>query len=155
MSAALIQHIGELTQDADVFLYRLWNYRDENPSEEFRFSNLSGVSFNGPYTPIACNHDNIEISSQGVQNQPQLTIADTASSVTSLIDSVNGIEGADLEIIRTKARFLDSGSTPDTTAILQRARFVVGRMIQYIPLDAVIVELLNPITKGYIALPGR
>ena len=155
MSEDLLKHIQDLDQDADVFLYDLTNYRQSNPKEVFRFSNMAGVSFNGPYEAIPCSHDVIEITSVSTQPRLEITISDAAGAVTSLIDSVDGIENAKLTIRRTKVRYLDSGSTPSTSAILQQSELIVSRVSQFIPGQACIIETQNPIDQGNLNLPCR
>jgi lambda family phage minor tail protein L len=155
MSSDLLKHVQNLDQDTDVFIYELTNYRQSNPKEIFRFSNMAGVSFNGPCEAIPCSHDVIEISSVSTQPRLEITISDAAGAVSSLIDSVDGIEGSKLTILRTKVRYLDSGSTPSTSAILQRSQLIVSRVSQYIPGEAVVVETQNPIDQSSLNLPLR
>ncbi len=153
----LLQDVQKLDGDATIFLYELSNFSLENPNETFRFSNMAGVSFNGPYYAIACTHNSVEISNVGSQARLELTLSDAGSVVTSLIDgNTDGLEGAKLRIIQTRRRFLDNGETPSTSAIILSCSLVVSRIVSFIPGDRITVECSNPIDySGELGVPAR
>lgn len=152
---SIFTHVQELDGDADVFLYHLSKFNPENPAQVFKFSNFSGVSFNGSYEAIACSHDTFEVSSVGSQGRLQITVSDTNGSITGLVDEVNGLEGCELLILRTRSRFLDTGATPSTSAILQRSQLIISRVVSWIPLDTIVWEASNPIDYSDIGIPSR
>jgi lambda family phage minor tail protein L len=153
----LLQDVQKLDGDAPIFLYQLSKFSLDNPNEIFRFSNMAGVSFNGPYYAIACTHNAVEISNVGSQARLELTLSDAASVVTSLIDgNTDGLEGAELTIRQTRRRFLDDGETPSTSAILLQSTLIVSRVTSFVPGDRITVECSNPIdSSGEIGIPGR
>lgn len=153
-----IQHVQELDQSADVFLYELKGFRTSNPNETFRFCNQSGVSFGGAWNTLACSHNAMEITSTGTQPRIEITISDAAGTVGSLLNEIDAIEGAKLRILRTKVRFLDSGATPSTTnGILQRSDMVITRIVNFVPGDAIVCEASSPLDfgGGETSCPGR
>lgn len=153
-----LQHVQELDQSADVFLYYLSNYSVANPKAEFRFTSMSGVSFGGPFQALACSIETLEISSTGAQSRPVLTMSDTAGIVGTLLGNTDGIEGSKLRVVRTKARYLDSGQTPSVAnGILQRSDLVVSRISNWIPLDSIALELSSVLDYGggETACPAR
>jgi lambda family phage minor tail protein L len=157
-SLALLEEVQSLDPSADIFLYEISGYKLDNPSESFKFSNVAGVSFNGPYEAIACAHDAIEISSVGTQPRIQLTVADTLGGVTYLVDSVDGLEGAQLIIRRTKKKFLDGevfgGGGADS--IIQESYLIVARIVEFRPGDAIVVECQQPLDfAGVVGIPSR
>jgi lambda family phage minor tail protein L len=144
-----LQHVQELDQSADVFLYELKGFRVSNPNETFRFTNFAGVEYNGFWHPLACSHNAIEITSTGTQPRIEMTISDAANTIGSLLNEIDAIEGAKLRIFRTKARFLGSGATPDTVnGILQRSDMVITRVVNYIPGEAIVCEMSSPLDFG-------
>lgn len=153
----LLQDVQKLDGDATIFLYQLSKFSLDNPNEVFRFSNMAGVSFNGPYYAIACSHNAVEISNVGSQARVELTLSDAASVVTSLIDgNTDGLEGAELTIRQTRRRFLDDGETPSTSAIILQSTLIVSRVMSFIPGDRITVECSNPIDySGEIGVPAR
>lgn len=153
----LLQDVQKLDGDATIFLYQLSNFSVDNPNQTFRFSNMAGVSFNGPYYAIACTHNAVEISNVGSQARLELTLSDAASVVTSLIDgNTDGLEGAKLRIIQTRRRFLDDGETPSTSAIILSCTLVVSRIVSFIPGDRISIECSNPIDySGELGVPAR
>jgi lambda family phage minor tail protein L len=154
-----LQHVQELDQTADVFLYQLSNYSQSNPLEVTRFANMSGVFFDGSYIAIAVSHTSQEISSTGSQPQMTLTISDTLGTIGALLNSIDGaIEGAKLRVIRTKAKYLSTGSTPSTTnGILQRSDLVITRVEQYVPGEVInlVASSVLDFGGGETACPSR
>lgn len=153
-----IQHVQELDQSADVFLYELKGFRTSNPNETFRFTNQSGVSFGGAWNALACSHNAIEISSTGTQPRIEITISDAAGTVGSLLNEIDAIEGAKLRIIRTKVKYLDSSPMASTTnGILQRSDMVVTRLVNFIPMDGATFECSSVLDfgGGEVGCPSR
>jgi lambda family phage minor tail protein L len=66
------------------------------------------------------------------------------------MNSIDGaIEGAKLKVIRTKARFLDSGATPSTTnGILQQSNLVITQISSFIPGEAIVLVGSSPLDYG-------
>ena len=151
----LTQEIQSLDQSSDIFLYELSQFNPENPAEIFRFSNQNGVSWGGPTVAIPCSHDQIEYTSQGTQPRLSFTVADVNGVISALVDSVDGLEGAVLKVRRTKRRFLDDGSTPDTSAILQQSDMVIARVSSFAPRVQIVFELVNKMDYGQAKLPSR
>ena len=156
MSAAT-EEVQSLDQSADVFIYIISNYNSQNPSESIKLSNFASVSFGGPAIGLAISHDSQEVTSTGSQPRMTITVSDTNGAVTSLIDSIDGLEGATVKIYRTKRRFLDDGETPSTTGgILQQATLVISRVADFVPYSVVTVETQNPVDyAGVAGTPGR
>jgi lambda family phage minor tail protein L len=154
-----LQHVQELDQSADVYLYELKGYSQSNPESFFRFTNYAGVSFNGPWVAIACACNSMEITSTSTQPRLELTVSDTLGTVGALMNSIDGaIEGSKLKIIRTKARFLDSGATPSTTnGILQQSNLIITQISSFIPGEAIVIVGSNPVDYGggETACPSR
>lgn len=145
-----LQHVQELDQSADVFLYELKGFNQSSPETYFRFTNYAGVSFNGSWIAIACACNSMEITSTSTQPRLELTVSDTLGTVGALMNSIDGaIEGSKLKIIRTKARFLDSGATPSTTnGILQQSNLVITQISSFIPGEAIVLVGSSPLDYG-------
>lgn len=155
MSAAT-EEVQSLDQSADVFVYEISNFNSKNRREVIRLSNFASVSFNGPTIGLAISHDSQETTSTGSQPRMTISVSDTNGVVTSLIDSIDGLEGATVKIYRTKRRFLDDGSTPNTVqGILQQATLVISRVADFVPMSIVTVECQSPIDYGNISTPSR
>jgi lambda family phage minor tail protein L len=150
--------VQSLDQGADVFIYIVSNYNSANPSESIKLSNYAGVSFNGPAIGLPITHDSQEVTSVGSQPRMTISIADTNGAVTSLIDgNVEGIEGANVKIYRTKRKYLDDGELGGNPAIgiLQQMNLVISRVSEFVPMSVVTVEAQSPIDYGNVACPSR
>jgi lambda family phage minor tail protein L len=145
-----LQHVQELDQTADVFLYQLSNYSESSPNETFRFTNFAGVVFDASYVAISCSHTAQEISSVSTQPRLDLTIADTLGTVGALLNSIDGaIEGAKLRVIRTKRKFLQDGALFSTSnGILQQSNLVVTQIQSYVPGEAVVLVCSSVLDFG-------
>ena len=153
-----LQHALDLDQTADVYLYELKGYNTTKPNEYFRFVNMVGVMFNGPWHPLACSHNVLEVTSTGTQPRVEITISDAAGTVSSLLNEIDALEGSKLKIIYTKARFLDTGSTPSTNnGIIQQSNMIISRIVNYLPGDSITCEASSPIDIGVgdVAAPAR
>ena len=155
MGAEVIK-IQELSQDTFIDLFEVSGYNPNSPFDSFRFTNHSGVQFGGKaYTPIACQIEMIEYTSEGQQPEPSLTVGDPDGIITDLILLYNNMEGASIHVIRTQARYLDGQSNADPTAILTEADFIIARREQHAPRKLITFALANPIEVDGAKLPGR
>lgn len=151
-----LAEVQSLDQSVDVFIYEVSGYNRKNLKERIRLSNYAGVSFGGPTLGVAIVHDSMETTSVGTQPRMMLSVSDAGGIVTSLIDSVDSVEGSIVKIYRSKRRFLDDGSTPSTTqGILQQSTLVISRVSNFVPMGIVEFELQNPVDYGDVACPSR
>lgn len=153
----LTQDIQGLDQSSDVYIYELTNYDDTNPYAKFRFSNQQ-VSWGGSVSLIPVQHEAVEVSSSGPQPRLNITVGDPGGMISTLIDEVGGLEGANLRVVRTKYKFTDAGATPDLSAILQEATYTIARKSNHVPFESVSYEAVNPIesaSTGSNDLPSR
>lgn len=151
-----IDHIQELAQDTFIDLFEVSGYNPGSPFDSFRFTNHSGVQFaDRAYTPLPCQLDSLEYTSEGSQPEPNLTVGDAGGIITDLILLYDNMEGATVKIIRTQKRYLDGQPDADPTAIVAQADFLVARREQHSPREYVVFVLANPIDIDGAKIPGR
>lgn len=148
------QSLISLDQSSDVYIYILRDFNPDNPFDVFRFSNQQ-VSWGGSISLIPVTHKTIEITSTGPVPRLEINVGDPNGVISNLIDSVDGLEGSSLKIIRTKFRFTDGGSTPDSTAKLQEIDYIISRVISYEPWMQITFEGSSPLEFGQATLPSR
>jgi lambda family phage minor tail protein L len=80
-----------------------------------------------PYVPLPMEASGFELNTKGALPQPNITISNIYGAGNLLVDSYDGLVGAEVVRILTLRRFLDDGETPDPLAYITRDRFVVAQ----------------------------
>jgi lambda family phage minor tail protein L len=89
------------------------------------------------YVPLPMDAQGFEMNTKGALPQPNTTISNIYGAGNLLLDSYNGLVGAEVIRILTLRRFLDDGSTPDPLAYITRDRFVVAQKTSHTALAIV------------------
>ena len=78
-----------------MILFQLLGYNKQNYFETFCFTNAIGVIHNGiEYTPISCKLTGLRYSSEGEQSTPILNVSDIDSSISSIVNRYENIDGS-------------------------------------------------------------
>src|SRR5690606_36019479 len=85
------------------------------------------------YEAIDIEFDGLETSGSGAFPQPEVKIANTDGIIQSVVNAYGEPLGCTLYRIRTYARFLDNGDTPDTAAYYGPDVFRVERRVSENP----------------------
>ena len=114
-----------LSGDAIIHLYTLDIYPADNDvpagSRYFRFVNWvesDGVTvkYDGQlYTPIPLEAQGFLIKTEGVPPNPTIRVGNIGLEFTGLVNTWNDLVGAELKIRKVLAKYLDNGSSPDTS----------------------------------------
>ena len=96
------------------------------------------------YTPIACNAEGFETSSNTTMARPTLTFANVGGTITTILEIVNkfhtfnDLQRAEVTRIRTLAQFLDDANftdnnnpygTADPTKELEKQEFLINKKV--------------------------
>jgi lambda family phage minor tail protein L len=100
--------------------------------EVYRFTSSSksssAVKFgNNIYTPIDVDADGWEWNGSGQAPTPKLRIGNTTKLLTGLVNQYQDLLGATVTRIRTWARYLSDGNSPDSTSIFPRDVYRIER----------------------------
>ena len=151
----LFSELQSLDHDAVITLFKITNHAPDSPSAALRFSNCSGVSFDGnPYIAIPCEITGRSLTGEGAPPRPRLAIGDPAGIITKIIDDYE-IDGSTLLVQRTLRCYLDDGSSPDPTALILDSEYMISHRTQHSPGRSVEYELISP--RDYLdqKIPSR
>ncbi len=79
------------------------------------------------YIPLPMQAEGFQMTSKGTLPNPTITLSNVFGAGNALLDTYNGLIGAEVTRILTLRRFLDDGSTPDPNAYITRDVFVVAQ----------------------------
>lgn len=79
------------------------------------------------YFPMPIDAQGFEMTSKGALPTPSIQLSNLYGAGNALLDTYNGLVGAQVTRIVTLRRFLDDGSTPDPLAYISRDVFVVAQ----------------------------
>jgi len=96
----------------------------------YRFTNTpagpSGVVFGGvTYTPIPIKCEGWDFTSTGAPPKPTLTISNVTRTLLSTVISLGDLVGATVTRTRTYAKYLDTGSSPDSSKYIGPEVYIV------------------------------
>jgi lambda family phage minor tail protein L len=117
--------------------------------------NDSSVSFGGiTYQPLPIITTGWELNSTGTQPRPTLSVSNVSKVLLSAVVSLGDIVGAKVTRIRTFAKYLDNGSSPDGNMYLPADVFVVEQKISH---DNTMIswQLSSTIERLGMKLPRR
>lgn len=117
--------------------------------------NLTSIQFGGiTWEPIPIATDGFSISNTEAPAKPTMTISNVALQMVGPIISMRDLVGAKLTRYRTFERFLTTGSSPDSTALLPKDVYYISKKIVQNPLN-IQWELSSTIDKSGVKLPRR
>lgn len=118
-------------------------------------ANDTQVSFGGTvYTPIPIEAEGFEWNGQGAPPTPTMRVSNVNQVLQALTRTVDGGVGARVTRTRTFRKFLDDGSSPDSTQIFNRDFYRIERMSKRTS-TMVEFELAAAIDQEGRSLPGR
>lgn len=119
------------------------------------YAAINYLTFDGnAYTSIPITTDGWEITSTGTQPRPTLSVSNINLTLLSAVISLGDIVGAKLTRIRTFAKFLDTGPTPDTSQFLGPDVFYIEQKIAHNK-ELISWQLSSVIDKFGIGLPRQ
>jgi len=107
-----------------------------------------------PYAPLPMQAEGFEMTTKGAIPTPSVTISNLYGAGNLLLDSFNGLLGAQLVRILTLRRFLDDGSTPDPNAMISRDKFTVAQKTAHNALS-ITFKLAAQMDQEGVMLPRR
>jgi len=106
------------------------------------------------YIGLPMEATGFEMTSKGALPQPSITIANLYGAGNTLLDTYNGLIGAEVTRILTLRRFLDDGATPDPNAFITRDKFVVSQKTSHNAV-AIVFKLASRMDHEGTQLPRR
>jgi lambda family phage minor tail protein L len=106
------------------------------------------------YAPLPMDASGFEMTTKGALPQPNITISNIFGAGNLLLDSYNGLVGAELTRFTTLRRFLDDGATPDAHAYITLDKFVVAQKTSHNAV-AIIFKLAARMDQQGTQLPRR
>ena len=106
------------------------------------------------YLPYPIQVTGFELTSQGAQPRPKLSISNIGGFVGGLVISGKGLLGAKLTRIRTFHRFLDNGINADPDAHWPPQTFFVDRKSKHDKMS-IEWELATPLDSKHLKIPAR
>lgn len=117
--------------------------------------NLTSIQFGGKtWEPIPIAADGFSVSGMEAPAKPTLTVSNTALQLISPIIALRDLVGATLTRYRTFERFLSTGSSPDSTALLPKDIYYISKKVVQNPLN-IQWELSSILDKSGTKLPKR
>lgn len=96
------------------------------------FENGGSISFGGlTYTSMPIISDGWEANSNGTQPRPTLTISNVNQTLLNAVITLGDIVGAKVTRMRTLAKYLDGGSSPDSNQFLQPEIFFIDQKVSH------------------------
>lgn len=83
------------------------------------------------YFPMPIDAQGFEMTSKGALPNPSISLSNLYGAGNSLLESYNGLVGAQVTRLLTLRRFLDDGTTPDPNAYISRDVFVVAQKMSH------------------------
>ena len=150
MSQLVSKESVSLTPDTLVSLYVV----TLSDGTVIRVCNEDTVSLAGhTYVAFPITAEGFEYDGKGSLPRPTITIA-ADPSVIGLISNPSGLVGCKFERIRTFAKFLDGGSSPDHTATLPRESYIIDRKTSHTS-TVLKFELCSVIDQEGKRIPAR
>jgi lambda family phage minor tail protein L len=87
------------------------------------------------YVPLPISAQGFEMTSKGTLPTPTIGVSNLYGAGNTLLDTFNGLLGAEVTRIVTLRRFLDDGTTPDPNAFITQEVFVVAQKVSHDPLQ--------------------
>lgn len=107
------------------------------------------------YMPYPIDAEGFDVTSQGANARPSLSVSAAVPEMTSLIISGKGLRGVSVRRIKTFARFLDDGTEPSTTDHYPVDRYVVNKVSQWKSGVFAKIELISPFDLETARLPKQ
>jgi len=118
-------------------------------------ANLTSVQFAGKtWEPIPISIEGFSYSGGEAPSKPTMTISNTALQLVGPIIALRDLVGAKITRYRTFERFLTTGSSPDSTALLPKDIFYINKKVVQNPLN-IQWELSSTLDKTGLKLPRR
>ena len=128
-------------------IYRLTNTRP--------LDNQPYLSFGGQqYLFFPITSGGYETKSDGSLARPTLTVSNDDKTIQAAVITAGDLVGARVTRIRTLAKFLDSGETPDANQIMPPDVFFVEKMQSHTR-EQIVFQLCSALEKFAVKLPRR
>lgn len=152
---SLSEEAQQLSPDAIVHLYEI--DATSLGSDIFQFCSTAladgPVMFAGNlFYPHPVEVDGFEWNGQGAAPRPTLRISNAKRFLSALTIAADGGVGAQFKRVRTFRRFLDDGSSPDTTQVFAVDFFRIERLASRTP-KKIVLELAPATDQEGVMLP--
>lgn len=127
-------------------VYRFTNYPDTNGA---------GLVYGGvTYSLLPIAGTEWDFTSSGAPPKPKLQVSNVNKTLLSAVISLGDLVGAEVTRIRTFAKYLDNGSSPDSNKYIGPERYVVEQKIQHNN-QSITWQLSSPLDRFGMLLPRR
>ena len=117
---------------------------------------VHAVSFGGNvYSPWAIKSRGWDVSTSGSLPRPTITIANTGGLLTALVENNNDLRGCTVKRIRTYARFLDDGRSPNVNETKPIDEFIIIQKMRSVPDVEYQFQLASPLDQEGSFLPNQ
>jgi lambda family phage minor tail protein L len=106
------------------------------------------------YIPLPVQAEGFQMTSKGTLPNPAITLSNLFGAGNALLDTYNGLVGAQLTRILTLRRFLDDGSSPDPNAYITRDVFTVAQKTSHNALQ-IVFKLASKMDQEGAQIPRR
>lgn len=106
------------------------------------------------YAPLPMDAAGFEMTTRGAIPQPTVSVSNLFGAGNLLLDTYDGLVGAELTRLLTLRRFLDDGSSPDPAAFITRDIFIVAQKMSHNAI-MIVFKLASKIDQEGVQLPRR
>lgn len=160
INSSLAPELAKLQQtSAYVELYTL-DSTNIVGGQVYRFTNFAnssggGSTFGGvTYQPFPISTSGWDFSSSGALPRPTVTVSNVQKTLLSAVINLGDLVGAKFTRIRTYEKFLDTGSTPNSSAYLGPDTYYIEEM-SYMDSTMISFTLSNALDRMGMKFPGR
>ena len=107
-----------------------------------------------PYVPFPIVVEGIGSTTGEAPSRPTLTISNVNHELSVLVNTLGDIIGSSVTRIRTFARFLDGGATPNGNAYLPKDKYIIAQKLSHNKVS-IQFELNSRLDIEYEKLPRR
>lgn len=119
------------------------------------FADGGTIAFGGnTYTSLPIYSEGWEVSANGTQPRPTLSVSNVNQTLLNAVITLGDIVGAKVTRVRTMAKFLDAGSSPNSNAFLRPDIFTIEQKIAHTN-EVISWQLSSVIDKFGTKLPRR
>jgi lambda family phage minor tail protein L len=135
----ILQDLQKPSVGKVIELYTLDMSPFSGPIIHFSPNTIAGVSqiaFGGiSYVPMPITGDGWQTSIDGQPPQPTLKISNVTKYIQTYLTTYKDLVGAKLTRVLTLDKYLDSGSSPDSTQIFSQSVFVIAQKTRQTKLE--------------------
>lgn len=158
MSAALFEDLQQMEVDAPIELWQVDNTANGGITYYFHSANTNGVTSDLDHDSITYSATALTVTGLGMTSQskqkPKMAIGTAVAVVLNLLVDTDLLLGAKVTRIKTLAKYLDAGATPDATAIEPTVIFYVEQL-ESADESVVTYRLADPSDLPQVMLPRQ